>query len=105
MNVHELNPANVTLQLSPDDFRESIEKAAALGAIKALEQYSANQQAPAIDPERLYTISDLMKRFEVSRITIWQWEKKNLLQSTRIGNLKRFAEKDIQAFLKLYNPR
>ena len=100
MNIPEQYHANIMILTTPDDLKSVVKQS----VNDAMAEHAAKQQPPTPNPDKLYTIADLMKRFEVSRITIWQWQKKGLLQSTRIGNLKRFAEKDIQAFIKIYNP-
>ena len=35
--------------------------------------------------------------YDVSHVTVWQWEKKGILQSYRIGNLKRFKLSEVMA--------
>jgi len=32
---------------------------------------------------------------QISTVSVWQWEKKGLLQSYRIGNLKRFKLNEV----------
>jgi len=39
----------------------------------------------------------------VSHVTIWDWEKRGILQSYRIGNLKRFKLSEIMAAPKPIN--
>lgn len=95
MDIHELNSAHISIQVAPDDLQRFISNAVE----KAITDHISKQQPPAKNPDKLYSINDLMERFGVSRISIWSWEKKGLLKSVRIGNLKRFKESDIQNFI------
>lgn len=40
--------------------------------------------------ERFLDVKQTAELFGVSTVTIWQWERANLIQSFRLGNLKRF---------------
>lgn len=40
--------------------------------------------------ERFLDVKQTAQLFGVSTVTIWSWERANLIQSFRLGNLKRF---------------
>ena len=96
----QIGKIHVQVDFPIDDLMNLIDKA----VTKALNEFLVKQKTTGCDPDKLYRICDVMKKFDVSRVTIYQWEKKGLLKSVRIGNLKRFKESDIQSFIELYNP-
>ncbi len=49
------------------------------------------------DPDTLLTTDQVCKLLNISRVTAWSWEKKNLLKPVKVGNLKRFRLSDIQS--------
>ena len=51
----------------------------------------------AKDPDTLLTTDQVCKILNISRVTAWSWEKKNLLKPIKVGNLKRFRFSDIQS--------
>ncbi len=50
-----------------------------------------------IKDEKLLTTKEVCRRLSISRVTVWSWEKKNILHPIRIGNMKRYKEADIEA--------
>ncbi len=52
------------------------------------------------DSEMLLTTDQVCQRLNISRVTAWKWEKKNILRPVRVGNLKRFKLKDIKSISK-----
>ncbi len=62
---------------------------------KLHETISENHKVkPEAGPE-LLTTDEVCKLLSVCRVTLWHWEKKGLLKSVRLGNLKRFRRADI----------
>jgi excisionase family DNA binding protein len=53
-----------------------------------------HQVKPEAGPE-LLTTDEVCKLLSVCRVTLWHWEKKGILRSVRMGNLKRFRRKEI----------
>jgi excisionase family DNA binding protein len=47
--------------------------------------------------ERFLTSEEVCQLLSCSRVSIWNWERAGLIQSFRIGNLKRFKMSDIEA--------
>lgn len=43
----------------------------------------------------LLTTDEVCDLLSISRVTVWHWEKKGILRSIRLGNLKRFRRADI----------
>ena len=50
--------------------------------------------------ERLYTVKELMEILKVEKLTIYNYIKGGQLHGTKIGKNWRFAETEIQRFLK-----
>jgi len=54
-------------------------------------------ETTTLNSEQYIDTKRVAEILEVSSVTIWDWEKKGLLQSYRIGNLKRFKLSEIMA--------
>ena len=70
-------------------------------AIDAHLKYAPAPQPLAPDPERFLDQKQVAEIFNVSTVSIWDWERKGLLKSYRIGNLKRFKYSEVMASPKL----
>ena len=71
-------------------------------AIDAHLKYAPTPPQPlAPDPERFLDQKQVAEIFNVSTVLIWDWERKGLLKSYRIGNLKRFKYSEVMASPKL----
>ena len=53
-------------------------------------------------PEKYLTVDQVAEMLSVSRVTLWSWDKKGILESYRFGNLKRYKLSDIE---KMMNDR
>jgi excisionase family DNA binding protein len=53
--------------------------------------------AIASRPARYLTIDQTCELLSVTRPTLWAWNKKGILESIRIGNLRRYRMSDIEA--------
>lgn len=51
--------------------------------------------------ERFFDVKQTADFFGVSTVTIWQWEKSQIIKSYRIGNLKRFKYSELLSCPKL----
>jgi predicted DNA-binding transcriptional regulator AlpA len=51
--------------------------------------------------ERFLDVKQTSELFGVSTVSIWQWEKLGILQSYRLGNLKRFRYSELLQSPKL----
>jgi excisionase family DNA binding protein len=94
-------------QVSEDALQELISKSVALALAEQTKHQPEPQPETPQKPEiyeRLFTVSDICDRFDVTRQTVWVWRQKGLLKPTKLGNMVRFKEADIQNFLKFYNP-
>ena len=73
---------------------ESIE--AKLSSIEIyLQRLKPIEPAKTPEPERFLDTKQVADLFGVSTVSIWQWEKLQILKSYRIGNLKRFKYSEI----------
>jgi len=50
--------------------------------------------------QKRYSIAEIMELFQVTRSTVLNWRKKNLLTGERIGRKVYFSQNEIQAALK-----
>lgn len=55
---------------------------------------------PVSEPDVLFTIDETADFLKVSRVTLWQWEKKKILVPQKIGNISRYRRSDIMAALE-----
>ena len=51
--------------------------------------------------DRYIDTKEVCDLFDVSSVSVWEYEKKGLLKSYRIGNLKRFLLSEVMASPKL----
>lgn len=56
---------------------------------------------PLKEDERFLDTKQVAELYGVSSVSIWQWEKANILKSYRIGNLKRFKYSELLESPKL----
>ena len=70
-------------------------------AIDAHLKYAPTPQPLTPDPERFLDQKQVAEIFSVSTVSIWDWERKGLLKSYRIGNLKRFKYSEVMDSPKL----
>ncbi|HPE74698.1 MAG TPA: helix-turn-helix domain-containing protein [Draconibacterium sp.] len=47
------------------------------------------------EPDILLTVDEAAEFLKVSRVTLWQWEKKKILIPSKIGNMLRYRKSDI----------
>lgn len=65
---------------------------------KQLSELAAAQQQPTPPREEKYlTIEQACNLLSVTRPTLWAWNKNGVLESIRIGNLRRYRLSDIEA--------
>ena len=50
-------------------------------------------------PEKYLTIDQVCELLSVSRVTLWSWDKKGILESVRVGNLRRYKLSDIEKIM------
>ncbi|RFS17361.1 helix-turn-helix domain-containing protein [Emticicia sp. C21] len=55
--------------------------------------------------EKFLDVKQTAELFGVSTVSIWAWEKAQILKSYRIGNLKRFKYSELLESPKLINRR
>lgn len=55
------------------------------------------------DEDRLLTRQETSKMLSVSLVTLWDWDKKGLIPSYRIGNKVRYKKSEVLAALQQKN--
>jgi predicted DNA-binding transcriptional regulator AlpA len=66
-----------------------------------VKKFSQIKTETAEASDRYIDTKDVCDLYDVSTVTVWEWEKKGLIKSYRIGNLKRFLLSEIMASPKL----
>lgn len=80
------------LLLSTRNIDEVITEIATAVALKI----STFSTLPPLPPEEKFIDQkEVAQVYGISSVSVWQWEKKGLLQSYRIGNLKRFKLSEV----------
>jgi excisionase family DNA binding protein len=75
--------------IDAEDFKDEIIK----GVVLALEDLILPLQKT--DEYELLTRNETAKMLSVSLVTLGDWNKKNIIQSYRIGNLVRYKKSDV----------
>ena len=81
--------------LSEEDFK-------ALNA--RLERIERKIEDITVPKKRLYTNDDLCEMFSISKRTSQTWRDTSIISPTRINGKIYYSEKEIEQFLKKYNP-
>jgi excisionase family DNA binding protein len=51
-----------------------------------------------LSPEEKYlTADEVAEKLSVTRVTLWQWDKKGILKPAKIGNKVRYRQSDLDA--------
>ena len=66
-----------------------------------LQKLKPVETPPQKETERFLDTKQVAELYGVSSVSIWQWEKANILKSYRIGNLKRFKYSELLESPKL----
>lgn len=53
--------------------------------------------APSVEPDELLTPEETAQLLKVSKVTVWDWEKKGILFARRIGNQVRYLRSEVIA--------
>jgi hypothetical protein len=75
--------------ISAEDFKDEIIK----GVVMALKEQ--NFQFQNSDEDQILTREEAAKMLSVSFVTLWSWDKKDILQTYRIGNKIRYKKSDL----------
>jgi len=55
---------------------------------------------PESKPETYLTPQELADKFQVSLVTLWNWDRKGITKPVRVGNSKRYRLSDIEKILQ-----
>jgi excisionase family DNA binding protein len=64
------------------------------GIEKQLTDLAANQR-PLSEPDELLTRDEVAGLLKISKVTVWEWSRKGILQPYRIGNKVRFKRSEV----------
>ena len=61
-------------------------------------------EAPVRDPtpdrsEKYLTVQQVCEMLQITRVSLWSWDKKGITIPIKIGNLKRYRLSDIEAMI------
>ena len=86
-----MDAANFILT-TPDQLKELVRESVAVAF-----QHHRPAVAPAIDADELLTPEETAQLLKVSKVTVWDWEKKGILSARRIGNQVRYLRSEVMA--------
>lgn len=75
--------------ISAEDFKDEIIK----GVVMALKEINFKFQNS--DEDQILTREEAAKMLSVSLVTLWTWDKNDILQTYRVGNKIRYKKSDI----------
>lgn len=75
--------------INADDFKDEIIRGVIIALKDLILPISNNEE------EQLLTREQIAKMLSVSLVTLWSWDKNNILQSYRIGNKVRYKKSDV----------
>jgi predicted DNA-binding transcriptional regulator AlpA len=64
--------------------------------IDALKNKVITPESKPVKPDKLISTKEVCNLLSISRVTVWNWEKKRILHPIRIGNMKRYRLSDIE---------
>jgi predicted DNA-binding transcriptional regulator AlpA len=82
---------NITVNVTPQDLKK-------FASDIAQEFAALNKPAPQKQPKYL-TSDEVRGLLSISRVTLWQWDKKGITKPHRLGNLKRYKLSDIEQLM------
>lgn len=95
MEANLSNEATAALEALQNLFREATREATreALNEVLA----TMNQQPPQ---NRFLSVERTMELIDVSRTTLWHWERKGILLPVKIGRTVKYRESDVIALIE-----
>lgn len=93
LNIDKLiqSGANVKIEVSIEDLKN-------FGRDIARESFQALQKQAKKESDVHYiTGNKVCEILDISRVTLWNWDKKDITKPIRMGNLKRYLRSDIDA--------
>ena len=96
MNIFDIlknNPElseNLTIKVNATDLKEFAELCINKGKLEKPEP---------TNPEEYLTPAQFAEALQVSLVTLWSWDKKNITRPLRIGNAKRYRRSDLEKIL------
>jgi len=72
-----------------------------LEAIKRkLDRLADRPETPSPGVERYLTTDQFCDALNISRVTLWSWDKKGITRPVRVGNLKRYRLSDLEVLAR-----
>ncbi len=86
--------ANIKIEVTVEDLEN-------FGGLIATKSFEAMQSQESQESNARYlTANRVCEILDISRVTLWQWDKKGITKPIRMGNLKRYRRSDIDAIGK-----
>ncbi len=93
----------IFLAENPDLAKNITVKMTGSDLLKGFEELTRRREAEATSrqfKERYLTADETAEMLGVTRVTLWNWEKKNMLPTYKIGRQVRYKLSDITAFME-----
>lgn len=92
MDLQQLITAeNITFQIKGNELTAFANEV----ATQALKAFTKNQPAPPTG-ETYLTTDQVCEKLSISRVTLWDWDKKGITHPVRFGNLKRYRLSELE---------
>jgi len=83
--------ASIKIEVTVEDLKS-------FGREIAVESFEALRSNATKGSECLYITGDkVCEILDISRVTLWNWDKKGITKPIRMGNLKRYMRSDIES--------
>lgn len=82
---------NITLNIKGNDLATFANQL----ANQVLSEFAKKQPAPP-NGETFLTTDEVCKKLSISRVTLWEWDKKGITKPVRFGNLKRYKLTELE---------
>lgn len=84
--------ANITLNVTANDLKQFGED--------LINSKPKEPEKSQDSKNTLLTGEQVCKMLSISRVTLWDWDKKRITDPVRLGNLKRYRLSDIEELIK-----
>jgi predicted DNA-binding transcriptional regulator AlpA len=92
MNLQELiKSEGITLNVKSEDLTAFANQLAS----QLLEAQARNTPPPPTG-ETYLTTDEVCRKLSISRVTLWEWDKKKITKPVRFGNLKRYKLSELE---------
>lgn len=84
--------ASTFILTTPEQLKDLV-----LQSVAVAFQHHRPAQSPAAPLDELLTPEETAQLLKVSKVTVWDWEKRGILNARRIGNQVRYLRSEVLA--------